>query len=186
MKVFRVGVDVERYQTVVPANEGDWLLPHLDFSCRRHESWPGLDVVTFDTTKTEANFFHLTSGALVFDVEALDAFADLFEMAGEIWPLRDASGRSLFVLNVTECVNAVDEDRSEWRTHPQTGERVSLKRPCFRQGFFSESPLFKIPQTARAQVLTYEGVKSPDDEFKSRYSASGLAGLIFEPVFEST
>lgn len=45
------------------------------------------------------------------------------------------------------------------------------------------SPLFKIPETCNYEVLTCEGLKDPNDEFKGRIEQLGLTGLIFEQLW---
>ncbi|MDB4106783.1 hypothetical protein OAD08_00165 [bacterium] len=39
---------------------------------------------------------------------------DSLEMAGEILPITLETGEGLYILNVTECVNALDKEKSEY------------------------------------------------------------------------
>jgi hypothetical protein len=49
---------------------------------------------------------------------------------------------------------------------------------------FIEVPLFKIPETRRGEILTIEGMKDPEDEFKYRVESGGYEGLKFELLWE--
>jgi hypothetical protein len=104
-------------------------------------------------------------------------------MAGELLPLPH-EGREYTVLNVTECINCLDQDASQWSLNPSTGERVRLVRYAFHRDRFSESPIFKIPETCRAEVLVVEGLLDPEDEFRSVVRRAQLRGLIFEQLWE--
>jgi len=48
-----------------------------------------------------------------------------------------------------------------------------------------ESSIFKIPQTARADILCYEGLKDPVDEFKPTVEKRGLTGIKFRELWQS-
>jgi hypothetical protein len=45
--------------------------------------------------------------------------------------------------------------------------------------------LFKIPQTMHGEILTVEGIGSPDEEFKPLVEKYGLKGLRFEELWSS-
>ena len=90
----------------------------------------------------------------------------------------------LFLLNVTECINALDSEASSWSTSPTTGRRLRLTTYIFRPDLLPESSLFKIPETSRGELLTHSGLEDPADEFVSRYERAGLTGLEFDEVFE--
>lgn len=185
MKVFRVSPDVSSFQTLVPTDEAVWASGILDFDCRRKEQWHPIDVVVLDPFKTRGNFFYLSPSALVFDTRAFEALDDLLEMAGEVLPLGRVNGGDLHLLNVLECVSSLDPERSQWRVDVRTSKRLGIDRYVFRSTVLSESSVFKIPETSRAEVLTYSGLRGQSDEFVGRYLASGLEGLRFDALFES-
>lgn len=182
MQVFRVEEDVERFQTLVPASDDIWETETLIFDGKPKSSWRPPEVVVFNPLEKRGNFFYLTPGCLVFDERVLQVMDDLLEMAGQILEL-PCNGETLYVLNVLECINALDPSSSEWRIDNRSGRRLTLKRYAFRNGFLSESSLFKIPETVRAEVLVYSGVKDRGDEFMGRYFDSNLAGLKFHELW---
>jgi hypothetical protein len=135
----------------------------------------------FNPKKKKGNFFSLGGiGALVFDQKAHDIMLTVFDMAGEILPI-NVSGENLYILNVLECVNMLDEKNTVWDYYPDGGRGRILKYSFFKNRL-SESSLFKIPQTSKAEILTYSGVKDCEDEFYSLYHNNNLTGLIFEEL----
>ena len=102
-------------------------------------------------------------------------------MAGELLPL-PYQGQEYTLLNVTECINCLDEEHTEWVYH--LGTKIQIAKYVFHPDRFSESTIFKIPQTRRGEILTVEGLKDPEDEFKYVVEKEGLKGIEFEMLWE--
>jgi hypothetical protein len=184
MKIFRVSADVERFQTIMPEDDLLWESDVLRFDGKKKgNSWKAPSFFIFNPIKEYGNFFYLSTDVLVFDEKALDILGDLFEMAGEILEF-ELSGQPLFLLNVTECCNSLDHEKTTWSLDPQSGKRIRIKEYAFHADRFCESSIFKIPETRQAEVLTYSEVKDTADEFISRYQESSLTGLEFSLIFE--
>ena len=86
------------------------------------------------------------------------------------------------MLNVTGCFNVDRRGRTDWVVDEETKARIGIRRHAFHADRLPEVPLFKIPETCRAEILTVEGMKDPDDEFKPRVERLGLKGLIFKEI----
>lgn len=183
MKIFRLDVDVARYQTLVPEDQGLWRSGILNFDGRSKPNWTPPLVRVYNPLQERGNFFHFAAGALAFDNVAREAMSDLFERSGEVLPLR-TEGDELFVLNVTTCVNVLEHNAAVWSTSPSTGQKLRIKEYVFRPDLFPDSSVFKIPETVRGEVLTYRGLNGPDDEFTPRYESAGLTGLGFTLLYE--
>ena len=95
-------------------------------------------------------------------------------------------GEQFFALNVTECINVLDNESTQWVYGQSTGARIRIEQYAFHADRLTETPLFKIPETSRSEILTVEGLKDPDDEFKSRVEKMGLTGLVFEEIWSDT
>jgi hypothetical protein len=67
--------------------------------------------------------------------------------------------------------------------HP---ERLGIEEHQFHAIRFSESTVFKIPETAMAEILTVSGLKDPEDEFESVVEDEGLEGILFEKVWSGS
>ena len=191
MKIYRIRVDVEKYRWIlwtddpVPA----W---QMFFQCEPKPQWTTpIRCYVDDLRQESGNFYQFASDALTFDDTALEGMRDIFEMAGEILPIELEEeyvqgayrpGGRLYALNVLECVNALDKEKSEWYLG-SAGQKISLRKYAFHRNRMPESSLFKVPEDNYSSVLTYVGLKDPEDEFIGRYQALGLTGLIFEELW---
>jgi hypothetical protein len=106
-------------------------------------------------------------------------------MAGELLPLPHR-GEVFTVLNITECINCLDHNRTRWVLGKSTGARIRIKEYAFHPNRFSESVLFKIPETCKADVLVVEGLPGCEvEEFRYVVEQNGLEGLLFEEIWSS-
>ena len=184
MRIYRIVADVNRYQGFSVEGDDIWHTDMMTFDCKpKGSDWAAPSVYTLHPRLTRGSFFNLCPGALVLDGHATEALQDLLEMSGEMLPL-SYNNESFTVLNVTECVNVLDEDGCKWVYGKSTGARIRIERYAFRANRLTEAPLFKIPETCRSEILCCEGLKDSDDEFKHRVERLGLKGLIFEEVWE--
>lgn len=182
MKIYKVTSDVNEYQWIMPKDEAD-LFSYLSFDCvSKEQKWEAREMYIFNPKKKKGNFFSLGGiGALVFDKTALDAMLTLFEMAGEILPLR-LDNEILYALNILECTNALDQEHTKW-SYYNNGARGRILNYAFHKNRLTESSIFKIPETSKAEILTYAGIKDANDEFYHLYTKHNLQGLVFEEIY---
>jgi len=90
---------------------------------------------------------------------------------------------SLF--NVTECINCLDQDKTEWEYGETTGKPIRIVSYAFHKDRMSESSIFKIPETANGEILCYDGARDPEDEFKPYVESHGITGLEFTEIWSS-
>ena len=114
----------------------------------------------------------------IMNIEVLEP---MLRQAGEMLPLF-YKGRTLIICNILECVDCIDEDKSEWYCRPNTQERLYPERPFFVRGQLPRSTLFKIPQKP-LDIYTWEYDHDPETEFKAWVEENGLTGLKFEPMW---
>jgi hypothetical protein len=184
IKIFSIESDVNKYQWLMPElPEDDWL-EFLNFDCSdKNPNWSEIKWRSFNPLKKAGNFYHIGSGSLVFDEEVYDSeMFTLFEMAGQILPMK-LNEKKLYALNVLECINSLDQENSEWDYYDD-GTRGRVLKYRFLKNWFSESSIFKIPETHRTDILTYSGLKNADDEFYSLYKSLNFTGLVFKELFE--
>ena len=129
----------------------------------------------------KGDFFGGYVGGLIASAETAKKVLAFFEMAGELLPL-NYEGERCSLLNVTECINALDQERTTWHTD-LNGQKLLIKKYAFHANRFTESSLFKIPETRRAEVLAVERCGHPDEEFKAFVEQVGLTGLRFEELW---
>lgn len=135
------------------------------------------------------DFFIIAAGAFAFNQAVMDhpMMAMFFEMAGELLPIELETGESLYILNTTEVVNALDQEKARFRKDPSSGVVVAVEQHAFKPERFTQSSIFKIPETCRSEVLTFAGrfVNPKEDEFLENYQAAGFSGLEFRKLWSS-
>lgn len=130
----------------------------------------------------KSNFFVTYPGSFAFDQNVMDnaGIIKFFEASGEILPIKMETGEMLYILNVTEVNNCLDHEKTTFRVYPHSGYCGAPKKYAFHSFRMPLTDIFKIPETARSQILTVTGLHSdPIEEFKSAYDVSGLTGLKF-------
>lgn len=93
-------------------------------------------------------------------------------------PLQEYEGRKLFLFNTTNVISCLDKKKSVY-----DHEAPSLIEKYVFHAKRLNFSLFKIPETAGGEMLTVEGLASPEDEFKPIVEKMGLKGLIFEKIW---
>jgi hypothetical protein len=188
MKVFRVNFDVNRYQSLLPVDE-KIARPQLDFDCTpRAESWHAPAMRVPNPALPAPDLWEPASAAIAAAPPALERVRTIFEMAGELLPLR-IPGVDLTVLNVTCCVDALDEDRCTW-IKTRDGRRIMPNRFAagsyvFHPDRFDEPTLFKIPQTRRTELLCLARDGDPEHELPAAVEKFALTGVGFILLWES-
>jgi hypothetical protein len=126
--------------------------------------------------------------------------ASFLEPAGELLELTCGS-KTYLLLNVTECIDALDADHTTYKTTPladlpldgvdEETLRILARRPRTKRvvdPVFALDrlgwQLFKVPQTAIREMYYWE--RSEDDEaeqFRLYCERNGLLGLSFEFIY---
>jgi hypothetical protein len=183
MKVYRVDADVNNYQSFRLEDDALLLSEMLDFDgTSKAGIWKPPAVYILEPKLKVGNFPELfAKAALVVDEAALAALYGLLEWSGELLPLPH-EGNLYHVVNVMGCYNILDRHRTKWRYEKG---RPPIDTYVFHRNRMKETPLFKIPETCRSEILTCEGLNDPEHEFKGRVEQLGLKGLIFEELWSS-
>lgn len=138
-----------------------------------------------DPERLETDFFSLASGAIAFSekVKLAPNVISHLEIAGEILPVYMEHGPSFYVLNVTEIVNPLNQNDCLYEKFP-SGRKGRILKYSFHPNRFSESSIFKIPETKEVDILTLCREKGgAEDYFYQAYQESGLRGLDFEEIW---
>jgi hypothetical protein len=186
MKVFRIRLNSNVFQSFLPVDPGVWKTDLLKMDCQpKLPSWTPPAVYVQNPKLKKGSFSHLCSGAFVADLSVSEALRTVLEAAGELLPLPH-QGTLFHLMNVLECVNCLDEHNTKWVLGKTTNAKIRISEYHFYPNRFSESTLFKIPETAMGEVLTVSGLKDPEDEFKSIVEHEGLEGIIFEELWSDS
>ena len=183
------------YKVKVNANACQWVLPSdrtstIQFSGRVISDLIPPTYYVHNPVMERSNFFIINPGVLCFDeaTRNRERIDGIFERAGQILPIHLDTGEQLFILNVTECINAIDPsvvDRSVyWNEELKRQMPGSIKKYAFHSHRLSGSTIFKIPEEVTACPFTHSGWVAEEDDFYIMYRKSGLTGLQFEKVWE--
>ncbi len=187
MTIYNIESDANSIQWIIPEIDDELFLDLTTFDCKpKLPEWPSVKWYIHNPKSKKGDFYTLgVDGALVFNEKVYDSdLAGLLEMAGEILPVQLEDGTQLYILNVLECVNALDKEKTTWHLYDD-GSKRSIKDFVFHSNRITESSLFKIPETSKIDILVYSGVKDPEDEFKTLYEKLGFTGLTFKELYSS-
>lgn len=106
-----------------------------------------------------------------------------FQTAGEVLPVLDEAGQELHLLNVTECLNVLDREHTEFRRY-SGGEGYGPVKYAFFSNRFSEASIFMIPEGG-GLLYALERDNDPDTEFKAAVELHRLQGLQFKEIWDS-
>lgn len=185
MKIFNVHTDIDKYQVILPVSDSDEVYDLIDFTgLPKTDIWKPIEFYIDNPLANKSDFFSfINSAAFACNKKALDKLMRFWKMGAELLPIYLEDGTELFIVNVIDCVNALNQTKSEYDFYADGTRSNRILKYAFHKNRFHESSIFKIPETANIQVLTYSDVKSPEDEFYNAYKQSGLEGLIFEEIY---
>jgi hypothetical protein len=146
MKVYRVRPDVNKYQYFMLEDANIGLTELMTFDCTpKGDKWAAPAVYIHKPRLKRGNFPDLWATAtLVVDETALEQLRDLLEMSGELLPLPHKD-KLYHVLNVTECVNVLDDYKTQWLYDKGSGP---IKKYAFHANRFTEAPCSRFQRRA--------------------------------------
>ena len=183
IKIYRVVPDGLRFQSLElaePIREGEEPL-RFDGTFKL-ETWQPPQVRILDPSLPRGSFLGFVPGSLAVDPSALEEILDLLEISGEVLPL-PCGKELLHVLNVTECIDALDPERCDWEVDGRTGRRLRPRRYAFRRHRLNATPLFSVPETCELEILAAKGFDEPADDFMAHVEDEKLTGLRFEEIW---
>ncbi len=179
--VYRVTPDFDRYQYLQADDVAAAMSYRLDGQ-RIGAAWTPLAVYIASPKAAKGDFVGCMFFPAAFCVtrEAAPHLVTFLDQSCETLPL-DVEGEQLFLCNVTCVANCLDKKASRHKAGlPHWIEEYQFHPHRF------EFSLFKIPETATAEVLCVEGLAAPEDEFKGAVEKAGLKGLKFEKIWTSS
>jgi hypothetical protein len=154
MKVYRLVNDVNHYQYFLPEQEADG--PKLWTKCEPMiDTWQPPPVYIYRPKYKPGDLYNFVSGSPIFSPRATELLRTHLEMAGELLEL-PYMGQSYCLLNVLECINCLDEVRTTWGQYKNGVRKPLPEKYVFHRNRFSESCLFKIPETHLVDVLVVD------------------------------
>ena|SRR5215218_5233707 len=184
MKVFKVDFDVDRFQSLATQEDGYWVELEQPFECKPMlDKWKPPKMYLDNPAAPAPDLWYVGIEATVAaTAKAFEHVQTQFEMAGECLPL-PAEGQQFTLLNVTECVNCLDHERSKFLAG-RSGRKLMPLKFAFHKNRFEESSIFKIPEM-RSIILCLERDGDPELELKAAVEEHDLKGLTFEQLWTS-
>jgi len=172
------------FQYLLLANSGLTRSEQFRFDCTPISNWQAPAVFSYKPKLRAGDFwgFEMLRATWATTPQATDKLREFLLMAGQPLPL-PFEGKEFSVLNVTECINCLDTTKTDWIHEKSTGKPVRIAKYAFHSDRMSESSIFKIPETAKSEILCYEGLKDSADEFKGFVEANRMTGLRFEEIW---
>jgi len=184
MKIFRVKKNSNHVQLVNLTKDRE--SSFLQFNCEpKFHEWKDTEVYIYNPKVKPKNFYGLISGILVFDQKVLEVCQTVFEKAGEIIPIQVERGSKLYILNVLNCINGLDYDRTVWDYYDDGTKGRILEYKFHENRIVNESTIFKIPETCATSIFCFTDERDEDDQFYHLYHKHKLTGLIFEEIDNS-
>lgn len=181
MKVYRINNNVNHYQYFLAEQEEDELKLMMDCTSKEH-NWNPPPVFIFRPKLRAGDFYNFSSDILISSPKATEALRTHFEMAGELLPL-PYKGQIYTLLNVTMCIDCLDQERTEWLWDKVTNTKVLPKKYVFHKDRFTGSRIFKLPETCRGEILIVDMEQGGDEEFRGAVALAKLQGLVFEELW---
>ena len=184
MKIFKIIKDSNNIQAVQPTDESLINLNFFTFDCEpRLIDWKEIEVYIYNPKIKPKNFYNMGIGTLIFDEKTLDVCETMFEMSGEILPLKvERSEQKLYVLNILQCMNGLDYDRTVCDYYDDGTKGRILYYKFHEWRIKNESTLFKIPETCKTDIFCFTDDRNEDDQFYYLYHKHKLTGLLFEEI----
>jgi hypothetical protein len=174
MQVAVLRSDSDNYQTVALVDDSQWaeLIEMFDGSPMA-ASWKPVEIEVLYKGERSQSDFPEFSGLAVFSARAADVLRDVLEPHGELLELNCTNG-DYYVYNVTNVVDALDEDASEVKRFRSSGRIMRVISYEFKPDALG-APVFKLPQLVKSYVFV-------TDEFVRRAEEAGLNGFDFSDV----
>jgi hypothetical protein len=187
MNIYSIEADSNKYQLILPVSDSVEVFEMLDFTgLPKEEKWKPIEFYIDNPLNKQSDFYSLiNTAALACNKNAIYKLGRFWDLSAELLPIYLENGEELFIVNIIDCVNALATNDTEYDYYEDGTRSNRILKYSFHENRFHESSIFKIPETANIQILTYTGLKSLEDEFYTAYQQSGLAGLIFEEIYSS-
>ncbi|MBI3410899.1 MAG: hypothetical protein HY040_21405 [Planctomycetes bacterium] len=182
ISVYRVLPDIDRFQLILTEDAADIMRYAFDGN-EIGDAWNSPLAYCANPQKTKPDFWGCFSMSHVFAVtnECRVSLTKFFDQSSEMLPLTVEEQTNLWLCNLTCVVNALDKSQSIHKP----GLPSWIEKYVFHAKRFEYS-LFKIPETAKGEVLCVEGLAAPEDEFKGAVQKHGLKGLVFQKLWSTS
>ncbi|MES2837434.1 MAG: hypothetical protein V4667_07920 [Bacteroidota bacterium] len=114
MRIFKIKTDVNNVQLIQPSNHLNITLERFRFDCKtKMKDFADIEFYVYNPKLKPKNFYSTSGGCLVFDRKTSELCRTVFEMSGEVIPIKMERDGELYILNVLECMNGLDYENTK-------------------------------------------------------------------------
>jgi hypothetical protein len=183
MNIYSLVSDCDHYSNLKFGNEDqDWEIVYEFNGTAIGERWKPFEVEFMKEECIEqlpqGDFPHLFAAVPVLNARAVEVLWPILEGNGELLPLRSNHG-DYFIFNVTNVVDALDEETSDIVRFSDGKRILDIKRFEFRASELASVDIFKLPQDLLSSVFV-------TDKLMNAVTNAGLLGFDFRWLWSSS
>jgi hypothetical protein len=182
---YAVDTDPDQFQYFLT---DDWERYYFDGRPYRDE-WRPPEVFSYKPRLPEPDFWTFGLGgcgtAWAIRPEAFEHAPVLEPMlgySGELLAL-PYNGRSFALFNITECIDALDKERTVWDYYDD-GTIRDIEAPVFRLDRLGAN-LFKVPEDSSMRIYFWEDSQDWQSQFRAIVEREDLTGLEFKYLYSA-
>lgn len=152
--------------------------------------WEPISFYILNPANERGSFSSLIGGGFAIDGRLLNnqRIWNILSICAEMLPIETENGDTLYIVNVTQCLSALDvtqtiRDKS-WDSVRNVPAKGRILKYAFHKERLNHATLLKIPEEIGCSVFTHTGTHATEDDFFTVYHQLGLTGLKFEEVWE--
>lgn len=177
MKVWKLEADDKEFILRI-ANPDD--SKKLMFMEGEQDNWEAIDFITEKNRRRNSDFPHIISGILGVQAKAKLIIEPYIEDKARYLPInfldKDET-KEMFIIFVTNIIDCLDEDNTEYRIRHDGSKGMMIKESFISEKLTNDDLLFKIKQSFTSIYCT--------DKFKKIIESHKLKGIHFREVWDS-
>lgn len=182
MIIFELKFDSNKYGDLVAENDVLWESGQMIFDGFSKELWVPPRMRRYNPLLPRARCQRISSGAFGFWENSLPLYRDIAERVGQLLKI-EVEKETVHCLNVTNVVNCLDKEKTEWAYGESTKKPISIKKFSFKKNLLPEARIFKIPETVRGSIYYYKPDITDSDDLYEAALGEG-SGFKFKPIYE--
>lgn len=184
MKIWKLDFDVNKYHMLTFVDRTN-LLEKIEYfnGENRISNWEPIRIKKVEKRGAKgANAFGGDIYMPIVDNKVLDSISDLIYCSTEILPIifedDDYDKDGFSIINVTEALDCIDYEKSEWIKYDHNDEILRFTKLRFKKDMLKGKHIFRAIGNPYSQNFV-------SDEFKERIEQNDLKGFEFELVWDS-
>lgn len=176
MKIWQLWSD-EGYEWFTPTRRLSVEEKHTFDGRSKRDGWVPLALKPLEGNFICGDFANFLCGMPIVSKRVIEMIGDLLEAEVEVLPTICA-GREVYILNITNIVDAVDYKNSDVKYFQNTQKVMAFTKVSFCKEKIQGNHIFKLVERRFSSVYV-------SDEFRQRIIDNNLTGFRFELIWDS-